>query len=163
MKKFALVILVFLLSFIRGVAQTDSFNVFTYQAPQFFTKSILPSRVQFSFTNNDTSFCTITIYKSQVASSGTSEMTRQWNEHVVKKLTRADKKPQKVLTGQQLDGWASTLAIGNSYQNKKKCVVMLNSFTKDKVAACVVFVMSDKSFKEPVESFSKQLHLNNNK
>jgi len=26
----------------------------------------------------------------------------------------------------------------------------------------VVFVMSDKSFKEPVESFSKQLHLNNN-
>jgi len=162
MKNISLIISVFLLSFFDAVAQTDSFDVFTYQAPKFFTKSVLPSRLQFNLTNSDTSFCNITVYKSQVANSGGSEMTRQWNEHVVKKLTKADKKPQQVLSGKQWDGWAHTLAIGNFYQNKKKCVVMLNSFTKDKVAACVVFVMSDKSFKEPVESFSKQLHLNNN-
>ena len=63
------------------------------------------------------------------------------------------------MTEQLWDGWASTLAIGNFYQNKKKAVVMLNSFRKDKMTACVVFVMSNKSFKGVVENFSKNLHL----
>ena len=148
---------------LQTIAQTDSFDVFTYHAPQFYTKSELPSRVQFHYSNSDTSFCTITIYKSQVANPGTSQMSRQWNDYVIKKLMRADKKPQKILTGQELDGWTSTLAIGNFYQNKRKCVVMLNSFTKDKLTACVVFVLGDKGFKGSVENFSKQLHLNTDK
>ena len=48
-------------------AQTDSFDVFTYQPPEFFTKSELPSAVHFNMTNNDGSFCSITLYKSQSA------------------------------------------------------------------------------------------------
>ena len=58
------------------------------------------------------------------------------------------------------DGWVSTLAIGNYYQNKKKCVVMLHSFRKNKTAACAVFEMSDKIFKGPVDNFSKKPSLN---
>ena len=93
----------------------------------------------------------------------TNFLSRQWNQYVVRKLTRADRKPQQIFTGKQSDGWASTLAIGNFYQKNKKCVVMLNSFTKDTVSACVVFALSDKSFKQPIEIFSQQLHLNDNK
>jgi len=89
------------------------------------------------------------------------DVKSQWNEYVVKHLSKADKKPGRVLTEQLWDGWASTVAIGNYYQGKKKCVVMLNSFTKDKISACVVFALSDKSFKGPVELFSKELHLKN--
>ena len=63
------------------------------------------------------------------------------------------------MTEQLWDGWASTLAIGNFYQNKKKAVVMLYSFRKDKTTACVVYTLSDKNFKGPVETFSKNLHL----
>ncbi len=140
--------------------QRDSFDVFTYQQPEFFTKSELPSRVQFNLTNSDTSFCTITLYKSMPANYDvTGDVLSQWNEQVVKRLAKANKKPLRILTEQLWDGWASTLAIGNFYQNKKKAVVMLNTFRKDKITACIVFEMSDKSFKGVTEKFSKNLHL----
>ena len=120
MKKCFLFNAVFFLA-ICSYAQTDSFDVFTYQPPEFFTKSELPSRVQWSLKNNDTSFCTITIYKSQPAKDDVmKEVVSQWNEQVVKRLSKASKKPLKILTEQFWDGWASTLAIGNFYENKKK-------------------------------------------
>jgi hypothetical protein len=144
------------------MAQTDSFDVFTYQRPEFFIKSDLPSRVQLNLTNEDGSFCLITIYKSQPAKKDIlKDITSQWNEQVVKRLTKADKKPQRILTEQMWDGWASTLAIGNFYHNKKKAVIMLSTFRKDKTTACVVMAFTDKIFKGPVENFSKNLHLLN--
>jgi hypothetical protein len=161
MRRFAIVNVVFLL-LAQAFAQTDSFDVFTYQSPEFFTKSELPSGIQFNMKNNDTSFCTITLYKSRPAKEDAmKDIMSQWNEQVVKRLSNADKKPAKIMTGQYLDGWESTLAIGNYYQNKKKMVVMLNSFRKNKTTACVVFEMSDKLFKGPVEKFSQNLHLIN--
>ena len=147
---------------INVFAQADSFDVFKYQLPEFFTKSELPSRVQFNMTNNDTSFCTITLNKSWPAKADVmKDVMSQWNEQVVKRLAKADKKPRKIMTEQLWDGWVSTLAIGNYYQNKKKSVVMLYSFRKNKTSACAVFEMSDKIFKGPVEKFSQHLHLNN--
>ncbi len=143
-------------------AQTSSFDVFTYTSPEFFIKSELPSRVQWRMKNNDTSFCVISIYKSRQAKSDmTKDIMAQWKEHVVKHLNKVNKKPLKIMTEQMWDGWASTLAIGNFYKKKKKCVVMLSSFTKDKIAACTVVAFSDKTFKDPIETFSKNLHLNN--
>ena len=161
MKKQLLIFFISTLTLLTGsAAQTDTFNVFTYQPPEFFTKTELPSRIQFNLTNNDTSFCTITLYKSRPAKDDIKkDVISQWNEQVVKRLTKANKKPASILTEQLWDGWASTLAIGNYYQNKKKCVVMLNSFRKDKITVCAVFLMSDKSFKGLVDNFSKNLHL----
>jgi len=145
---------------VQCFAQTNSFDVFTYQAPEFFTKSELPSSVQFNMTNKDGSFCTITMYISKAAKEDVmKDVNSQWNEQVVKRLTKANKKPARIMTEQLWDGWVSTLAIGNFYQNKKKAVVMLHSFRKNKIAACVVFAFSDKIFKGPVELFSKDLHL----
>lgn len=147
------------LFYLDGFAQTDSFDVYQYEAPEFFTKRELPSRVQFTMTNNDTSFCTITLYKSWPAKADVmKDVMSQWNEQVVKRLGKADKKPRKIMTEQLWDGWVSTLAIGNYHQSKKKCVVMLYSFRKNKTSACAVFEMSDKIFKGPVEQFSKNLH-----
>ncbi len=161
MKKQLLIFFISTLTLLTGsAAQTDTFNVFTYQPPEFFTKTELPSRIQFNLTNNDTSFCTITLYKSRPAKDDIKkDVISQWNEQVVKRLTKANKKPASILTEQLWEGWASTLAIGNYYQNKKKCVVMLNSFRKDKITVCAVFLMSDKSFKGVVDNFSKNLHL----
>ncbi len=147
---------------INVFAQTDSFDVFTYQPPEFFAKSVLSSEVHFNMTNKDGSFCTIILYKSRPAKKDVmQDVTTQWNEQVVKRLSKADKKPSRVYTQQMWDGWASTIAIGNFYQNKKKCVVMLSSFRKNQTSVCAVFMFSDKIFKGPVESFSKNLHLIN--
>lgn len=163
MKKQFLIFFISTLTLLTGsAAQTGSFDVFIYQPPEFFIKSELPSRVQFNLTNNDTSFCSITLYKSLPAKEDIlKDVISHWNEQVVKRLAKANKKPLKIMTEQLWDGWASTLAIGNFYQSKKKCVVMLYSFRINKTAACAVFEMSDKSFKEPVELFSKNLHLIN--
>jgi hypothetical protein len=89
------------------------------------------------------------------------DVISQWNKHVVKRLTKANKKPLKIMTEQLWDGWVSTLAIGNFYQNKKKAVVMLYSFRKNQTSACAAFMFSDKIFKGPIELFSKNLHLIN--
>lgn len=163
MNKYKILLLTAMLTIVSvGFAQTNSFDVFTYISPEFFTKSELPSRVQFNMKNSDTSFCTITLYKSMPAKTDMmKDVTSQWNEQVVKRLAKADKKPAKIMTGQYLDGWESALAIGNFYQNKKKCVVMLYSFRKNKTTACAVYEMSDKIFKGPVELFSENLHLIN--
>ena len=159
MKKQFLVLMI-MFTTINIFSQTNSFDVFTYQQPEFFTKNKLPSQVQFNITNNDTGFCTITLYKSQPAKADVmKDVITQWNEQVVKRLSNPDKKPGRVYTQQMWDGWASTVAIGNFYQNKKKAVVMLNSYRKNKITTFVVFEMSDKSFKPVVENFSKNLHL----
>ncbi len=161
MKKYLLLVFLNTIVFaIIGFAQTDSFSVFTYQAPEFFTKTSLPSRVQFNLTNNDTSFCTITLYKSQPAKASViQDVKGQWNEYVLNQLSKADKKPARIYTQQIWDGWVSTVAIGNFYQKKKKSVVMLNSFRKGNATACVVFAFSDKNFKGVIDKFSKNLHL----
>ena len=161
-KRISLFFIIMIILASPGFAQTDSFNVFTYQPPEFFIKSELSSGLRFNLANNDTNFCTITLYKSRPAKKDVmKDIISQWNEQVVNRLSKADKKPAKIMTGQYADGWASTLAIGNFYQNKKKMVVMLNSFRKNKTTAFAIYEMSDKSFKGPVELFSKNLHLIN--
>jgi hypothetical protein len=141
-------------------AQKDSLDVFYYQQPEFFTKSEFPSRVEYSLQNKDGSFCTITIYKSSLSEGDTLKtIMQQWNDQVFNILTKADKEPARIMTGKSVDGWASSVAIGNYFQNEKKAIVMLNSFKTGKTAACVVFTCSDKSFKLPIDEFSKNLHL----
>ncbi len=162
MKLFLLIQASFFLLSQQCFSQTDSFDVFTYKHPEFFIKSELSSRLQFTMSNADGNFCTITLYKSQhIKEDVMKNITSQWNEQVVKRLTKASKKPGKIMTGQLLDGWASTLAVGNFYHNKKKCLVMLNSFGKDQTSACVTFVFTDPLFKGAVENFSQNLHLKN--
>jgi hypothetical protein len=155
-----LLFIAFMLAQLTCIAQKDSFDVFTYYPPEFFIKSELPSQLQLSIKNNDTSFCMITLYKNQPAKEDImKDIISQWNEQVLKRLNKADKKPGRIYTQQMWDGWASTIAIGNFYQNKKKCVVMLSSFRKDKITACVVYAFSGKMSKGPVEYFSQHLHL----
>lgn len=143
-------------------AQSDSFDVFIYKPPEFFTKSLLPSRAQFTLTNPDKSYCIITLFPAQpAADSVIHDVIRQWNEQVVKRYRKASPKPLQIYTEQLWQGWASTVAIGNFYEGKKKCVVMLNSFHKEKKSASVVYAMTDKLFKGPTESFSKNLGFKN--
>lgn len=161
-KNFLLLFITWVSTVSVGFSQTDSFDIFTYRAPEFFTKSELPSRVQFHLTNKDGSFCTITLYKSLPAKGDIlKDVLSHWNEQVVKRLAKANKKPTQTLTGKDWDGWPSALSIGNFYQNKKKCVVMLYTFSNSKTSACAVYAFSDKSFKGPIELFSKNLHLPN--
>lgn len=159
--KYLLLILTSFFALLHPVsAQTDSFDVFTFHSPEFFIKTVLPSRIQFSMKNNDTSFCLITVYKSQPTKEKLpATVMVQWNEYVVKRMTKASKKPLQTLPEKQWDGWNTVLSIGNFYQNKKKCVVMLYTFQNKNVSACAVYALSDKLFKSPVESFSKNLHL----
>ncbi|HEY6062166.1 MAG TPA: hypothetical protein VIV35_01080, partial [Chitinophagaceae bacterium] len=160
MKKSLLILFISTIACVKnGIAQTGSFSVFIYQPPEFFTKTNLSSRLQFNLTNNDTSFCIITLYKSQPAKDSViHDVKGQWTEYVLNQLSKADKKPARIYTQQMWDGWVSTVAIGNFYQGKK-CVVMLNSFRKRFTTACVVYAFSDKSFKGVIDKFSKNLHL----
>lgn len=161
MKKYFLILFISMITCLTyGFAQTGSYSVFIYQPPEFFTKSDLPSGLQFTLTNNDTSFCIITLYKSQPAKDNViPDVKSQWNEYVLNQLSKADKKPARIYTQQMWDGWVSTVAVGNFYQPGKKAVVMLNSFRKGNTSACVMFAFSDKTFKGVVNKFSKTLHL----
>ncbi len=161
MEKYVLTPLIIFVPY-ASFAQTNSFDVFTFQSPEHFIKSELPSRAQWRMKNKDASFCVITVYKSLSAKDDiVKDATAQRKERVVKQLNKANKEPLKVLTEQLWDEWASTLAIGNFYPHKKRCVVMLYTFRKNKIAACAIVAISDKTFKSPIETFSKNFHLNN--
>ena len=161
MKKSLLILFISTIACVKiGFAQTGRFSVFIYQPPEFFTKTDLPSGLQFKLSNNDTSFCIITLYKSQPAKDSViHDVKSQWNEYVLNQLSKADKKPARIYIQQMWDGWVSTVAVGNFYQSKKKGVGMLSSFRKGKTSACVVYAFSDKNFKGVVDKFSKNLHL----
>lgn len=147
----------------QGFAQIDSFDVFTYRSPEFYTKSVSEEAIRFALIAGDSNFCTITLYRSVDAKKDVmKDVASQWKEQVVKRLTRADKKPAKIMTGKTWDGWKSIVAIGNFYRNNKKCVVMLQSFAKDRTSGFVIFAFSDPLFKSAVEDFSKNLHLHSN-
>lgn len=161
MKK-GILMLVVAFAYLNATAQIDSFDVFTFRPPEFFVRSEVSSALQFSLKSSDGNFCTITLYKSQqVREDSMKVMISQWNEQVLKKLDKANKKPLKVMTGKQWDNWSSIVAIGNFYQRKKKCVVMLNSFVNNQTTSCVVFAFSDPLFKNAIQDFSKNLHLIN--
>lgn len=164
MKKQVLIGIIFLITTSCALAQSDSFDVYKYKTPQYFTRTVLPSKVQFSYKEKDTTFCIISIFKSQRSQGDTlKDITAQWNEYVVKPFSKADKKPGKIMNDQVVvDGWGSSMAIGNFYQNKKKCVVFITSFRKGNTTACVVYAFSYKLARGPVETFSKNLHLKNN-
>src|SRR5690349_20485309 len=100
---------------LKSLGQSNHFDVFTYEVPEFFSKRDLPSKTQFNLINSDTSFCTITLYRSKLIKGDTNVLNRQWNEYVVKQFAKADKKPLQILTGKQWDGWTSTVAVGNFY------------------------------------------------
>jgi hypothetical protein len=78
---------------------------------------------------------------------------------VLERLPKANDKPLQVFTNEVWDGWESTVAVGNFYNNDRKCVVILNSFRNNTQSACVIFEMSDRLFQPVVEKFSKNLHL----
>ena len=156
-----LLLFIVLLSFCqRMFSQTDSFSVFRYEPPAYFTKTQLSSSVRYTLKNSDISICTITLIKSMPAKEDVmKDVLNQWNAYVFKRLTKANAKPLQILTKEIWDGWESTLAIDNFYYNNRKCVVMLNSFRKNKESACVLFEMSVRLFQPVVENFSKKLHL----
>jgi hypothetical protein len=160
LKKFTLCSIAILIAWFNCYAQADSFDVFTYTPPEFFTRTAKPAEVIFRMANNDSSICTITIFKSRPAKkTAGKDVASQWKEQVAGRLTRADKAPARILKDKLWDGWMSTLAIGNFYQNEVKSVVMLFSFRKGNKSAFAVFAFSDKIFKMPVETFSQNLHL----
>lgn len=160
MEKSSLFAVISFFSFNMGFSPVESFDVFRYQKPGFFTKSELPLSVQYSLSNKDGGFCAITLYKSLPSKEYTLQtIQNQWNELVLKILTKAKKRPVQTKTGQDIEGWASSLAMGNIYKRAKKAIVILFAFKAEKRSACVVFTYSDKSCKGPIDDFSKNLHL----
>lgn len=149
-----------LISCQKMLAQTDSFSVFRYEPPAYFTKTQLSSSVLYTLKNSDTSICTITLLDSMPAKEDAmKDLLSQWNDYVLERLPKANDKPLQVFTNEVWDGWESTVAVGNFYNNDRKCVVILNSFRKNTQSACVIFEMSDRLFQPVVENFSKNLHL----
>ena len=143
-------------------AQTEQYDVFYFTPPTFFIKTEIPQRIQFTLQNSDSSICLIRLYANKRSFKNLKRtVMHQWNSVIRKKLENADKKPSRILSGENLDGWTSALSVGNFYHNKKKSIVMLYSLRKGDASACVVIAFSEKLFQHPVEKFFENLHLVN--
>lgn len=93
MKKQLLIFFISTLTLLTSsAAQTDSFDVFTYQPPEFFIKNELQSDVQFNLTNNDSTFCIISLFKRGSANADViKDIISQWNTVVLKQLAKSNK------------------------------------------------------------------------
>ena len=90
--KVNLLILSFVLLCSVAKAQTDSFDVFIYKPPEFFTKSILPSRAQFNLTNPDKPFFQ---FFHLLVSTG---LVGLWPLYMIWNTLRLDRIPAVMLT-----------------------------------------------------------------
>jgi hypothetical protein len=161
MKKSFLLLCV-ICAFVQNTNAQTLYSIFSYKLEEGFDTLQMPNYVLHRMEKEDGSFCDITIYKAEKSKGeGNKNILNQWNEAVVKTFDRASKKPVKIYSGKKLDGWDSKVAIGNFYVGKKKCVVILNSYSKDNRAAFVTYAFSDRLFQWIVNEFSKNLKMPN--
>jgi hypothetical protein len=155
MHKLALIITLSLITS-TCFSQTDTFDVFTYRPPEFFSKQVLANSIVFSRTEKGNA-CTITLYKSKVFTGGDSlNFMRQWNNDIIKRYRGITRKP-KLYTGAIVNEWHSTLGIGKCTINKKSNIIMLNSNTYQGKTFSVVYSFNDPIFQPVIEKFSENL------
>jgi hypothetical protein len=143
----------------QAFSQSDTFDIFSYKVPEFFSRQTLANSIVLSLSDKGGTACTITLYKSQPSTeSDLKNLKRQWNEQVVKRYNGITSKPQ-IHTGQAVDNWKTSLGIGNCKINKKKNIVMLNSYTGQGSTAFVVYSFNDPIFQGPIGAFSNDLKL----
>jgi hypothetical protein len=160
MKKIILLLVISV--FTANTSAQNLYSIFSYKLEQGFDTLQMPNYVLHRMEKDDGAFCDISLHKAEKSKGiGNKNIISQWNEVVVKPFDKASKKPIQIYTGNKIDGWDIKIAIGNFYTGKKKCVVMLNSFTKDNRTAFIVYAFSDKLFQWVVEEFSKNVKLPN--
>lgn len=161
MKKTTL-LLFLLCGFMANTNAQTLYSIFSYKLEEGFDTLQMPNYVLHRMEKEDGAFCDISLHKAAKSKdAGNKNINSQWYEAVVKTFDRASKKPVKVYSGKKTEGWDCKVAIGNFYTGKKKCEVILNSFTKNNRTAFVIFAFSDKLFQWIVDEFSKNLKFPN--
>jgi hypothetical protein len=151
-----------LCAFVQNTNAQTLYSIFSYKLEESFDTLQMPNYVLHRIEKEDGSFCDITLYKAEKSKGdGNKNILSQWNEAVVKTFDSASKKPVKIYSGKKLDGWDIKIAVGNFYVGKKKCVVMLNTFSKDDRTAIVTYAFSDRLYQWIIEEFSKNLKMPN--
>jgi hypothetical protein len=151
-----------LCAFVQNTNAQTLYSIFSYKLEEGFDTLQMPNYVLHRMEKEDGSFCDITLYKAEKSKGdGNKNILSQWNEAVVKTFDSASKKPVKIYSGKKLDGWDIKIAVGNFYVGKKKCVIMLNTFSKDDRTAIVTYAFSDRLYQWNVQEFSKNLRIPN--
>jgi hypothetical protein len=140
-------------------SQSDTFDIFSYKVPQFFSRQTLANTIVLSMSEKSGIACTITLYKGQPSKEDdTANLIRQWNNEVRKRYNGATSKPQ-LHTGAIIDNWKSTLGIGKSTINKKSNIIMLNSYSNSSTTGFIIYSFNDPIYKGPIEFFAENLKL----
>jgi hypothetical protein len=161
MKKALLIFFVFC-AFVTNTNAQTLYSIFSYKLEEGFDTLQMPNYVLHRMEKEDGSFCDITLYKAEKSrGAGNKNILNQWNEAVVKTFDRASKKPVRMYSGKKIDGWDSKVAVGNFYVGKKKCVVVLNAFSRDNRTAIVTYAFSDRLYQWIVQEFSNNLKIPN--
>jgi hypothetical protein len=152
-----------LCAFMQKTNAQTLYSIFSYKLEEGFDTLQMPNYVLHRMEKEDGSFCDITLYKAEKSKgAGNKNFLNQWNEVVVKTFDRASKKPVKIYTSdKKIDGWNSKVAVGNFYVGKKKCVVVLNAFSRGDRTTIVTYAFSDRLYQWIVQEFSKNLKMPN--
>jgi hypothetical protein len=149
-------------TYIQNANAQTLYSIFSYKLEEGFDTLQMPKYVLHRMEKEDGSFCDIALYKAEKSKGdGNKNILSQWNKAIVKTFDSASKKPIKIYSGKKIDGWDIKVAVGNFYVGKKKCVVMLNSFSKDDRTAIVTYAFSDRLYQWVVEEFSNNLKMPN--
>jgi hypothetical protein len=161
MKK-TLLLLFMVCAFVTNTNAQTLYSIFSYKLEEGFDTLQMPYYVLHRMEKEDGSFCDITLYKAEKSrGAGNKNILNQWNEAVVKTFDSASKKPVRMYSGKKIDGWDSKVAVGNFYVGKKKCVIVLNAFSRGDRTAIVTYAFSDRLYQWIVQEFSKNLKMPN--
>lgn len=140
-------------------AQTEKFDILTYQPPQGWKKETADFAISYVKVNNDKgTWCRLAVYKS-INSSGNpdTDFTSEWRSMVKPDTYVGAIQPQPQVT--QADGW-TTNAGGSifKWQGSDATIVLATISGYGKVLSIVVSMNSD-SFMDEIEKFMGSMKL----
>lgn len=142
------------------LAQSQTFDVFSYEAPKGWNKEATTGGVSYSYTDKKKgSYCIISIFHSR-ASEGNSQtdFEKQWQTMVATPLGVTD--TPNIQKGESINNWENISAAVAFKQNGLSAVVILASFTGFDKTANIIFITNDQAYLTQVDAFTNTIHLN---
>lgn len=141
-------------------AQTEKLGIVKYTPPPGWNKTQLqPNVIQFSTLNQTTgAFCIITLYGATPSTgSPQTDFAREWADHVVKTLDKAEANPSIETTVS--DGW-TVLAAGSAVETQVgKGAAFLTVISGSGKEVSILAVFSDAGFVKQIDAFIKGIDL----
>jgi hypothetical protein len=144
---------------VKILAQTNNFDVFTYNEPKEWKKDTKPGVVVYTTGDEKkATYCMIAIYASRTGSGNSQQdFAEEWKK-IAAPLGAGQATQQQ--DGGETAGWHLVTGTGTFKNAAGTAAAMLNTFSANNKTASLLFVFNDAGYQKTLEDFSVNVKIN---